>query len=33
MRITNHNLWIRMWIEEMPGKDTAQVLRGAGLAQ
>jgi hypothetical protein len=33
MRKTSHNLWIRMWIEKMPGKDVAQVLRGVGLAQ
>src|SRR5689334_2265894 len=31
MRITSHNLWIRMWIEEMPRKDAVRVLRGARL--
>jgi hypothetical protein len=32
MRITSHNLWIRMWIKKRQGKDTVQVLRGAGPA-
>jgi hypothetical protein len=30
MRITSHNLWIRMWTGKMPGKTTAQVLRDTG---
>jgi hypothetical protein len=32
-RITNHNLWIGMWIEKMQRKEAAWVLRGAGLAE
>ena len=32
-RITSHNLWIMMWIEKIPRKEAAWVLRGAGLAQ